>query len=636
MSLISTVAALANTVGGTDASVFPTWQQSYNQDRQTACSALRKQQCQQSEFENQREQATNLQTQTPENNAGRCSGNACGGTTGNTVQAPIQPGPTQAQQPVPASPNPMTIASPCFINKMVPDGPPADPIYNQGDACTVVNVATQNMTNGDNKAIKNAMFPNQVKVVPCTGVECWVRKALTTAFKEDMKHSLPQQVANAQVQQQEQARGAAEAAADGAEATEAAAIDEMMLGLINVANENAAIPGSSQQSKKILPQAIWMVQQMFHQVYVPMAVLLLLPGAIMTQMKAMVQYGFLSGVPEDEEMRGPSPFVGIFRSIIAVFLIPATQLIVSWMIDIGNSMTYEVEKYLVVADVFNWAKEQTYNPPTQNDENALTPQPDDETSTDPGTNPTGPDQGTGAQPGINGPGTNGTEAHSAVRDNSAGSQAMEAGFNMAAFSLAAAFGVLLAFQTVMMCYLLLLGPIAAAFYAWPSGIGSLFKKVFINWVDAVINLSLWRFWWVVVVLIMYVRIMTLKALGEYNPNSQWEMAMFAAFMVIICYVPFMPFEFKPGEMVAKVLEKAEQAGKGGGGGGGGGEDGAQSGNPHNSTPVTPPANPRPGNPSPAVTPPPPTPISGHPGEIPSPVSPPAYCMDAPPTANTNV
>jgi hypothetical protein len=101
--------------------------------------------------------------------------------------------------------------------------------------------------------------------------------------------------------------------------------------------------------------------------------------------------------------------------------------------------------------------------------------------------------------------------------------------------------------------------------------------VFINWVDAVINLALWRFWWVVVVLIMYVRIQYLKALGMYQPNSQWELAMYSAFMVIICYVPFMPFEFKPGEMVAKVLEKAEQAGKGGGGGGGGGDGGGDGG-----------------------------------------------------------
>ncbi len=374
--------------------------------------------------------------------------------------------------------------------------------------------------------------------------------------------------------QEGQVRGASEAAADGAEATEAAAMTEALLGLINVANENAAVPGLAQQPTKILPQAIWMVQQMFHKVYIPMAILLLLPGALMTQMKAVVSYGFLSGVPEDEEMRGPSPFVGIFRSIIAIFLIPATQLVISWMIDIGNSMTFEVEKYLVPAEVFDWMKDQTFNPPTENDENNLTEKASNDRPQNPSSNDTEAPQGNPkVLPEHAGKAQSATERFSSVRDQQAMTQAMQAGFNIAALTIAGAFAVLLAFQTVMMCYLLLLGPIAAAFYAWPSGIGSLFKKVFINWVDAVINLALWRFWWVVVVLIMYVRIQYLKALGMYQPNSQWELAMYTAFMVIICYVPFMPFEFKPGEMVAKVLEKAEQAGKGGGGGGGGGDGG---------------------------------------------------------------
>ncbi len=572
-------------------------------------------QCQQSAFEQRRQRAENTTTIPQQGDAGVCSGTPCGGTqtTRTPPQVPIPQGQPQAQQIVRASPCMLRQADNCYINRLVPDGPPAQPIYCQGDAATTctINVATPSMSNGDTTAIRNANLI-QPKAVPVTGVEAWVRTALTTAAKVDMRHSLPRQVANAQVQQQQQARGAAEAAADGAEATAAAAVDELLVGLINVANENAGVPCAAQQSSKVLPQAIWMVQQMFHQCYLPMAVLLLLPGALMTHMKCMVQYGVLGGQPEDEEMRAPSPFTAIFRSIIAIFLIPATQLIVSWMVDIGNSLTFEVEKYLVPATVLNWAKEQTYNPPTQNDENALSRRPGDDSTTEPGSDATAPDVGTGVQPQIQGPASNGTEAHSAVRDSTLMSEAMQAGYNMAAFSLAAAFGVLLAFQTVMMCYLFLLGPIAAAFYAWPSGVGSLFKKIFINWVDAVINLSLWRFWWVVVVLIMYVRIMTLQALGEYQPNNQWETAMYAAFMVIICYVPFMPFEFKPGEMVAKVLEKAEQAGKGGGGEGG--ASNGQQGNNHQ-TPSNPtqPTNPTTPNNNPQVTPPvPPPPPAGPP------------------------
>lgn len=379
--------------------------------------------------------------------------------------------------------------------------------------------------------------------------------------------------------QQQQAQTAGNAAADAAEMNFAEDISEFMDSLINVANEDAATPGGVDQPTKQLPQAIWMVQQMFHNVYIPMAILLLLPGAMMTHMKSMIQYGMLGGAPEDEEMRSSSPFTAIFRSLIAIFLIPATQLIVSWMIDIGNSMTYEVTKYITSTDdIIKWSREQTFNPPPGNAHNNFDDQEQPDQDQDPpsaAAQPDPQDNGNGSpgqvQKNARGKNTGYPEGETGQEDQSALASYMQAGFNIGNFSLGSAITVLIAFQIVTMCYLFLLGPIAAAFYAWPSGIGSLFKKVLINWVDAVMNLSLWRFWWCVVILIMYIRINWLKSLGEYYPNSQWEMAMYTAFMVILAYVPFMPFEFRPGEMVSKVLEKAEQASKGGGGGGGGDE-----------------------------------------------------------------
>jgi hypothetical protein len=91
----------------------------------------------------------------------------------------------------------------------------------------------------------------------------------------------------------------------------------------------------------------------------------------------------------------------------------------------------------------------------------------------------------------------------------------------------------------------------------------LFTRVFASWLDAVTRLALWRFWWCTVLLCMCVRISWLKEMGQYTPNSQWEMLMYTAFMVIIMYVPFNPFAFRPGEMVAGMLEKAGQAAKNG-------------------------------------------------------------------------
>src|SRR5262249_23181623 len=96
--------------------------------------------------------------------------------------------------------------------------------------------------------------------------------------------------------------------------------------LINVANERAAVPtsGSSAGGNEQYGQAIFIVQMMYKTVFLPMALLLLMPGAVMTQVKGLVTRGFLGG---DED--AANPFTGIMRAIIAIFLIPATQLIVS-------------------------------------------------------------------------------------------------------------------------------------------------------------------------------------------------------------------------------------------------------------------------------------------------------------------
>jgi hypothetical protein len=103
-----------------------------------------------------------------------------------------------------------------------------------------------------------------------------------------------------------------------------------------------------------------------------------------------------------------------------------------------------------------------------------------------------------------------------------------------------------------------MGPIAAALYAWPGSVGKLFKPVFINWVNSVVTLSLWRFWWVLIIFVFVTRIHWLTEIGEYVPNTEWEAMMLVVFLVMMMYVPFAPFEVKPGEMVDKILDKAKE------------------------------------------------------------------------------
>jgi hypothetical protein len=132
--------------------------------------------------------------------------------------------------------------------------------------------------------------------------------------------------------------------------------------------------------------------------------------------------------------------------------------------------------------------------------------------------------------------------------------------------------VLLAYQVVMACYLLLMGPISAALFAWPGGVGRLFKPVFSNWLEALFNLVLWRFWWCVILLCMSTRIQWLMEVGSYNPSSQWENYTYMAFMAMLTYVPFMALDFKTDSMVDQLLEKT--GGNGGGTGHGAGRGAA--------------------------------------------------------------
>ena len=70
-------------------------------------------------------------------------------------------------------------------------------------------------------------------------------------------------------------------------------------------------------------------------IFVPMAILLLLPGAVLTQVKSIIA----AGTPVLGES---NPFEGIQRSIIAIFLIPGTYLVINYSIDLNNSITYSI------------------------------------------------------------------------------------------------------------------------------------------------------------------------------------------------------------------------------------------------------------------------------------------------------
>jgi uncharacterized membrane protein YgcG len=409
--------------------------------------------------------------------------------------------------------------------------------------------------------------------------------------------------------------------------------------MINVANERAATPiGNPNVLYKSVSEAVYMVQRMYREVFVPMAILFLLPGAVITQIKSTVRAGF-------NIEQTPNPFEGILRSIVAVFLIPATQVIVSYSIDVGNSMSDSVKEWVDPDLVMEWSHELTYNVSPENHKNVLSPPEAQATgpgaATMGGANPGGANGGNGG--GNNGGGTGGTgvggvingigaaisgainaaigglfgsvgawfgqlfgplmapfisafngmfgsggdgiaanipEQYTKHEDQLALSQVFQAMVNGTVFFVSLTIIMLTAFQIVFMCYLYLLGPLSAAMFAWPivSSTGY-FRQVFSKWVEAVICLALWRFYWTVALAIMTQRLVYIGS-GKFGTGDlQWEAIIFCCSLGLMLWAAMNPFIYDPARAAGGIEQTVQtgksigQSGGGGGGGGGGGADG---------------------------------------------------------------
>jgi len=361
-----------------------------------------------------------------------------------------------------------------------------------------------------------------------------VQQMITTAALQaqaDFAAAPHQQSQQAQAAVQGAAQGAADAMADSFNPAWEQMLRLSKTSLLNVANEATGSACKASQPVKTYENAVYLVMEAYKKVYLPAAVLLLLPGAVMTQVKGLVTFGVLCHDDED----AVSPFTGVLRALIAVFLIPASQLIVSYAIDVGNSMQYSVYQHINYSNIFKWADEQVFRAPIENYENTIKAPKSFK---------------------VLGKMSQGPEKESGVASQSPATVMLQMLVNSTANGAAFGLVILSAFQIALACYLLLMGPLACAFYAWPSGTGSLFMRVFTNWVDAIVNVSLWRFWWCICLLCIDTRLVWVSDLDMY---SEWEMLVFLAFLFILMYVPFNPFEYKAGDMVSQIMQKADQA-----------------------------------------------------------------------------
>ncbi|MBX9670545.1 MAG: hypothetical protein K2X93_23285 [Candidatus Obscuribacterales bacterium] len=72
-----------------------------------------------------------------------------------------------------------------------------------------------------------------------------------------------------------------------------------------------------------------------NEIFVPMGILLLLPGAVLSQTRAIM-------AASNPVLGQVNPFDGILRSLVGIFLIPGTYLVCNYGIDLANSITYTI------------------------------------------------------------------------------------------------------------------------------------------------------------------------------------------------------------------------------------------------------------------------------------------------------
>ena len=196
-----------------------------------------------------------------------------------------------------------------------------------------------------------------------------------------------------------------------------------------------------------------------NQLFIPIAILLLLPGAVLAQVRAIIA----AGTPVLGQV---NPFEGIFRSLIAIFMIPGTYLIMNYGIDISNSITYTI-----ATGYSNLFGSNMYQDAVAAQKSANQQMTTSNTMANSGSS------------------SSSAPPTSASPYNTAGSQLL---MGLSKGSLSTTWNILCAFQVVYLRYLWCMGPIVAALWVWP--INSL-RAALPSWIEGVVVLCFWSLFW---------------------------------------------------------------------------------------------------------------------------------------------
>ena len=294
-------------------------------------------------------------------------------------------------------------------------------------------------------------------------------------------------------------------------------------------------------------------------IFIPIAILLLLPGAVLTQVKVIAGAGnpTLGGNPATPDIDETNPFSGIFRSVIAIFLILSSNLIVNYGIDFSNSIILSISsEYQILfgsnmyADALGAEVRAFPVRGLKREQNTGTPDTWQQGTVD--------SQASFEKNFINN--TDSTKVDEAMPSGAMASRLLA---NTGNAGMTAAWNILCAFQMAYLHYLYFVGPIMAALWVWPV---AQLRSAFSSWVEGVITICCWSLFWNTVILLM--------ACFKGVDDTGTIIMSALNFLSTACVKFAFDFAGLVQAAGAQAAQQAMQAGGSGSGGKGGGKGGA--------------------------------------------------------------
>lgn len=273
---------------------------------------------------------------------------------------------------------------------------------------------------------------------------------------------------------------------------------------ITTANANAAINFTGKYLINFTAQEGNVWNKLRNNIFVPIAVLLLVPGAVLTQTKVMMSAG-------NPVIEAGNPFEGILRAVVAMCFIAGSYLIINYGIDFSNSISHTIQEFYkaqfgtdMYADAFKGQQRAFPSRQAAENKNSL--------SFLPGLAPMSPFPAGNDVTGLSGLenqlfnnktfSADGTQqAIEGMTDELMPSSEVVArlavfGSNMAVTTV---WDLLCTFQLIYLHYLFLVGPIMAAIWVYPI---RQLREAWPTWVVGVITLCFWSLFWNTAVLLM--------------------------------------------------------------------------------------------------------------------------------------